>query len=76
MRAWDGDFPSKVKLGEIKPFSAGKLAAGVNQLNSYTQGYKAFVKRAHEVNGGQTRADIEVERLDLKIAERTLSRAP
>jgi len=68
-RDWDGDFPEKVWLGELKPFATSKLSAGVNQLNSYTKGYKAFVTQANKVNGGQTRASIEVERLDLKIPD-------
>ena len=66
-RSWIGDFPEKVWIGEIKPFSFGKLRAGINQLNSYSHGYKDFVRQANKVNGGQTRASIEVERLPLKI---------
>ncbi|UJB19640.1 MULTISPECIES: DUF4157 domain-containing protein [Lysobacter] len=68
-RDWDGDFPEKIWIGELKPFATSKLKAGVNQLNSYTRGYKDFVKQANHVNGGQTRASINVERLDLKIPD-------
>lgn len=66
-RSWIGDFPEKVWIGEIKPFAFGKLRAGINQLNSYSHGYQDFVRQANKVNGGQTRASIEVDRLPLKI---------
>lgn len=67
MRRWQGDFPEKVWVGEIKPFNTGKLAAGINQLNMYSRGYQDFVKQANKVNGGLTRSSIAVERLALNI---------
>lgn len=66
-RNWVGDFPEKVMIGEIKPFNAGKLAAGLHQLDMYARGYQDFVKLANATNGGQTRASIAVERLTLNI---------
>ncbi len=66
VRSWSGDFPQSVSLGEIKPLSASKVAAGLLQLDSYEHGYKDFVSRIHALSGS-TRASIGVARLAVKI---------
>ncbi|HKE32367.1 MAG TPA: DUF4157 domain-containing protein, partial [Candidatus Angelobacter sp.] len=66
VRPWTGDFPQKIEIGEIKPLSRAKVAAGLFQLDQYTQGYKAFVERIHKISSS-TRASIDVERLHLTI---------
>ncbi|MEI2455321.1 MULTISPECIES: DUF4157 domain-containing protein [Lysobacter] len=67
VRGWKGDFPSHIWLGELKPWNAGKLAAGVAQLDSYALGYNAFVKRVNQLSGGKTRGSISFDRLKLKL---------
>jgi hypothetical protein len=67
VRTWHGDFPQKIWLGEIKPLAASKVGAGLFQLDSYDQGYKAFVARIHQVSGGSTRASIDVGRLTFRL---------
>jgi hypothetical protein len=64
---WQGDFPSEIWLGEIKPFSHSKLIAGREQLYNYETGYAAFVRQAHKVNGGKTRQNLTTHRLKLDI---------
>ena len=66
VRNWQGDFPQKIWLGEIKPLGVGPVGLGQIQLDSYDQGYKAFVARIHKLSGS-TRASIGIERLDFPL---------
>lgn len=65
-RTWQGDFPGEIWLGEIKPLSASKVGAGLFQLDSYEQGYKAFVAKVHSLSGS-TRPSLGVARLTITL---------
>lgn len=66
-RPWSGNFPEHIWLGEIKPLTTTKVGAGLFQLDSYEQGYKAFVARMNQISGGKTRASLQVSRLEIPI---------
>ncbi len=66
VRPWLGNFPSAISLGEIKPASAGKIAAGVSQLYNYEVGYKEFVAKAAKVRG-QPNPTFNVSRLNISL---------
>ncbi len=57
-----GDFPSSIRLGEIKPLAVGKVREGRFQLQMYETGYNEFVKRIRELSG-YTRDRITFSRL-------------
>ena len=65
-RTFAGDFPASVDLGEIKPLGTSKVAEGLFQLDSYDQGYKAFVAKIHTISG-TTRASMGVGRLNFQL---------
>jgi hypothetical protein len=66
-RGWRGDFPETILLGEIKPWTTEKAAAGWAQLDHYQQGYTKFVERIHKVSGNRTRPSISFGRLDVTL---------
>jgi len=70
VRGWEGDFPSEIRLGEIKPASTTKAGAGIAQLDSYERGYQAFVGRLHTISGGKTRASLKFSRLKVTLPDR------
>jgi len=66
-KKWEGNFPTEILLGEIKPWNTVMAADGIAQLDHYQQGYSKFVEKLSTVNKGKTRSSIKFGRLNVTL---------